>query len=214
MNFCILLRHIYRISLEAPIRWPFWFGLPVNESSFDSFTIDLAMSYFSGLQSAVAEILAEADDLTPFFTWLRDERDAFPTRGWCAQFLDKCNGNHFAALQKLFDYLDEYLLLMMPSWFLELNHLSSSRMFRERRRCRDKKELWSVKPSARHLLKRYSIALSRSSVYNCAAHILALRAPTNHSPLRTRFSYECASTLFIPPKLLAITPPVLKMGRW
>jgi hypothetical protein len=117
----MLLRHVYRISLEDPLRWPMWFGLPVRESLFESFTIDLAMSYLEGLMSAAHEIAPAADDLTPFFTWLRDERHAFPTQGWCAQYLDEANGDHFAALQKLFGYIDEYVLLTMPAWFLELN---------------------------------------------------------------------------------------------
>jgi hypothetical protein len=117
----MLLRHVYLISLEDANRWPMWFGLPVGETQMDTFTVDLARAYFAGLTSSAVDIDPDADDLTPFFTWLRDVRGAFPARGWCAEYLAQSGGDHFAAMQTLFDYLYEYVTQSPPDWFLKLN---------------------------------------------------------------------------------------------
>ncbi len=117
----MLLRHMYRISLEDPYCWPMWFGLPSNESSFDSFQADSVASYMAGLRAAANEIAAERDDLTAFFEWLRDDRKEFPTQGWCAYYLKRYDGNNFHAVAMLFDFMYEYILKLMPDWFLEIN---------------------------------------------------------------------------------------------
>ena len=117
----MLLRHVYRISLEDSNRWAMWFGLPVGETKMDAFRIDSARTYFAGLTSAAEEIAPATDDLTPFFIWLRDVRGAFPTPGCCAEYLDQSDGDHFGAMRILFGHLYDYIAESPPDWFLQLN---------------------------------------------------------------------------------------------
>ena len=117
----MLLRHLYRISLEDKNRWPMWFGLPAHKSSFEAFQADSVAYYIAGLQGAVHDIDPALDDLSPFFTWLRDDRRQFPPQGWCAFYLEQCGDDHCLAVAMLFDFMYEYIIDTMPGWFVELN---------------------------------------------------------------------------------------------
>ena len=120
----MLLRHLYLISLEDQLCWPMWFGLPVNETSCERFHAGYVGPYISGLTDSVRVIDPTLDDLSPFFVWLRDDLGEFPARGWCAHYLDQCNGDHFHAVAKLFGYMYDYILLDKPIWFIELNQIA------------------------------------------------------------------------------------------
>ncbi len=52
----MLLRHLYLISLEDPLCWPMWFGLPVNETSCERFDAGYVGPYITGLTDAVRNI--------------------------------------------------------------------------------------------------------------------------------------------------------------
>jgi hypothetical protein len=117
----MLLRHMYRLSLEDRLCWPMWFGLPSNESSFDTFQSDSVVSYMAGLQGATHDIEPKFDDLALFFEWLRDERKEFPTQGWCGYYLEQCGGDNFNAVGMLFGFMYEYIIKEMPDWFVEIN---------------------------------------------------------------------------------------------
>ena len=59
----MLLKHLYRISLEEPHYWAMWFGLPVESARMLDARIDHLCSYICGLRQALRLSGAESSDL-------------------------------------------------------------------------------------------------------------------------------------------------------
>ncbi len=46
-----------------------------------------------------------------FSRWLRDVKQAFPTEGWAARYLQDCEGDHERAIRKFLDFVAEFAAL-------------------------------------------------------------------------------------------------------
>jgi hypothetical protein len=117
----MLLKALYKISLERPEHWALWIGLPPGTGDTLGIRIEYLNSFVYGFRHATENLGLSDNEADAFYNWLIDVKDEFPTRGWVSKYLEDCNGDHIAAISKFWSLLYEYLLMTRPEWIVSLN---------------------------------------------------------------------------------------------
>ncbi|EPX62621.1 hypothetical protein D187_008809 [Cystobacter fuscus DSM 2262] len=117
----MLLKHLYRISLEEPPLWCFFIGVGGQTSDMmEGLRIERLHAYIHGFKNAQREMSVEDEEASAFFDWLI-ETGEFPGQGWHCKYLSDEGGDELRAIGKFFGLLHKYLLEQRPAWFLDLN---------------------------------------------------------------------------------------------
>ncbi len=117
----MLLKHLYRISLEKPPHWCFFIGIGVEtDDMLEGLRIERLHAYIQGFRDAQRELSAEDEEAAAFFAWLIAVGE-FPGQGWGRKYLADEGGDEARAIQKFFHLLHRYLLEQRPAWFLAFN---------------------------------------------------------------------------------------------
>ncbi|MFY1825161.1 hypothetical protein ACN47A_04555 [Myxococcus fulvus] len=117
----MLLKHLYRISLEKPAHWCFFIGIGKETSDMlDGLRIERLNAYIYGFRDAQRALPIEDNEAKAFFDWLIAIGE-FPVQGWVRKYLDDEDGNEARAIQKFFGMLHRYALEQRPAWFLAFN---------------------------------------------------------------------------------------------
>lgn len=117
----MILEHLYCISLEQPVSWAMFVGMPADSMQMLDVRVDSLWSYIHGLRAACQLANVEQVEVHDFFEWLIYEKGEFPAEGWTTKYLNDCGGNHLEAISKFWSFLHEYLLAKKPEWFVRLN---------------------------------------------------------------------------------------------
>ncbi|WP_158619922.1 hypothetical protein [Corallococcus sicarius] len=117
----MLLKHLYRLSLEEPPHWCFFIGVGrETDNMLDGLRIERLEAYIHGFRRAQRELTAEDEEAVAFFSWLIGVGE-FPGQGWGRKYLADEGGDEARAITKFFGLLHTYILKQRPSWFLALN---------------------------------------------------------------------------------------------
>lgn len=110
--------YLYRVSLEPEGTWFLSLGTAV-EAAPPYLNIGALSAFVAGYTAAAHQ--GPATLSSDFFLWLRDEAGAFPPEGWARAFLREADGDHAAAIGRLFWYLHRFALETRPGWFVAFN---------------------------------------------------------------------------------------------
>lgn len=114
---------LYRLSLEHQARLFMVIGAGL-ETQPPYLNIGNLDSFVGGYAKGLGATSMEA-----FFMWMRDEAKAFPQEGWARHFLLETQGDHEAAIGRLFTHLHRYLLDARPDWFVLFNREPQQSLF-------------------------------------------------------------------------------------
>ncbi|MHA7628566.1 hypothetical protein [Corallococcus sp. M7] len=117
----MLLKHLYRISLEAPNHWCFFIGVGrETDNTLDGLRIERLDAYIHGFRNAQRESSGRDPEAEAFFTWLIQVGE-FPGQGWHRKYYEDEGGDELRAITKFFGLLHKYLLEQRPEWFRAFN---------------------------------------------------------------------------------------------
>lgn len=117
----MLLKHLYRISLEVPPHWCFFIGVGrETDNMLAGLRIERLDAYIHGFRNAQREMSGEDPEAVAFFSWLREVGE-FPGQGWRRKYYEDEGGDELRAITKFFGLLHKYLLEQRPEWLRAFN---------------------------------------------------------------------------------------------